>query len=351
MAIIPRICVPLSQKTAFGRYGGFALFRPGVHELLKEYLRELNLLGDYRALIESVAKWTVLRPVREEVRDLAEILGVDADHLTLINLYYDLANLVFRSPKIPVAGDLPKLLIETFKNARPFACTAFAFVGPDGKPWHARNLDWWSDKERRLASGSVLIDYQTANGAEFTVLGWPGLSGALTGLRKGAFTVSLNTVCSEEPFTPGASLPILIRQVLEECSTYSAAVQRLSETRLLSDGLLLVTGTEPSEMVVIERSPSRYAHRHADSTGLLVVTNSYKRIPTGTTTAPRELAQSADNRETGVCTGCSLGIRPRTLEECMEVLRRPDVRMAITMQRVAMRASDGALLAESVDGV
>jgi hypothetical protein len=349
MATIPRICVPLSQKTAFGRYGALAAYRAGVHELLEEYLSELDLLGDNRAAVEAVAGWTVVRSVRQEIQDLSEILGVDQGSLKLINLYYDLANLVFRSPKLPSASDVPTLLLETFKKARPFACTAFAFVGPDGKPWHARNLDWWSRDERRLASGSLLIDYKTDTGAEFTVLGWPGLSGALTGVRKGAFTVSLNTVCSNEPFTPGASLPILIREVLEECATYQDAVRRLSETRLLSDGLLLVTGTEPGEMVVIERSPSRYAHRYSDSSGLLVVTNSYKRIATGETSAPRELAQSADNREAGVCDGCALGVRPKTLEECMEVLRRPDVRMGITMQRVAMRASDGAVLAESVE--
>jgi len=320
-----------------------------MQELLSTYLKELDLgpIKTYRGVIETVANWTLPNSLNREITDLSEILGIDRSDLLLINLYYDLTNAFFRLNEMPSLTDLPGAIFDIFSKARPYACTSFAFTGSDGTPWHARNLDWWSDG-RLLASESVLLDYQTSSGAKFSVLGWPGMVGAFTGIRKGAFTVSLNTVLSEEKLTMGLPLPMLIRQVLEECSNYAEAVKQLSETKTLSDGLLMVTGTKAGEMVVIERTPSQYALRYADKTGLLVATNSYEVVKGPGKVIQSELSASADGRRAGVCAGCAPDQRPKTLEGCLDVLRRADVQMKITMQRAVMRAADGFIMAEAV---
>jgi hypothetical protein len=201
-------------------------------------------------------------------------------------------------------------------------CTAFAVDTPDG-PLHGRNLDWGT-RDHLLARCTLVLDYRHGDALAYRVVGWPGYIGALSGVRPGAFAVTLNAVLSDDPpaFLPPVTL--LLRSVLAGAADFVSAVARLEAAPIASDCLLLVTGVNPGEMVVIERSPTRAARRGPEA-GVLVVTNDYRCLPVASGGVP-SVPDAPRVASTLATTSCG---------------RFDDVRMSITMQSMAFRARTG----------
>src|SRR5207237_8286843 len=130
-------------------------------------------------------------------------------------------------------------------------CTAFAIHVGD-VILHARNLDWWTENAA-LTRYTTVSRFIGGPVGEFTTIGWPGFTGAFSGIAPGRFAVTLNAVLSDEPLQTASPVVFLLRQVLEEASDFQSALRILTETPLASDPLLLLTGTRQGEMVVIER--------------------------------------------------------------------------------------------------
>ena len=89
--------------------------------------------------------------------------------------------------------------------------------------------------------------------------------------------MTLNAVLSEDRPELAAPISFVLRRVLETAPTFEHAVAQIRDTPIASDALLLVSGTQRGEMVVIERSPTRAAVRAAQD-GLVVLTNDYRAL-------------------------------------------------------------------------
>jgi hypothetical protein len=166
---------------------------------------------------------------RGEIASWAEGLGVSLGTVTILNCAYELSHL--RWPKL-------------------FGCTA-------GVRWvdglgmvHVRTLDW------PLATmGAATRLFRFRRGArEFVAVGVPGQVSVLSGMLPHAYSVTIN-------WAPPVSFPsfdfgpaFLLRDTLETCDSYDAAVRTLSETRLSTSVFFTVCGTAKDQACVIERT-------------------------------------------------------------------------------------------------
>lgn len=130
-------------------------------------------------------------------------------------------------------------------------CTSLSISGV-----HCRNLDWYFP-------GNLLQDHTTVwiDGLTRKVT-WPGMVGVFTGMRKFAFSISLNAV-SDPTDTPAARAGRILRgaepaawvieRVLRECQTYEQAKKELENALLISPCLFTLTGAKVTEGCVIQK--------------------------------------------------------------------------------------------------
>ena len=189
-----------------------------------------------------------------------------------------------------------------------------------------------------LSRHTLITEYERAGRLHFVVVGWPGYAGALSGMAPGRFSITLNAVLSEDPAELAPPMTFLIRDVLDTAANFDEAVVRLRDTPVTSDSLLLVTGTMPGEMVVIERSPKRAAVRHPEN-GVLVVTNDYRALVSDIGTAANHtLAETSCGRFERAFE-LARDCRADDPDGAFEVLEDAQVRMNITVQSMVLSAA------------
>jgi len=96
---------------------------------------------------------------------------------------------------------------------------------------------------------------------EFVSVGVPGQVGVLSGMLPNAYSVTIN-------WAPPAAFPsfdfgpaFLLRDTLETCDTYDAAVRTLTQTSLSTSVFFTICGTEKDQACVIERTQRAAAVR------------------------------------------------------------------------------------------
>jgi hypothetical protein len=285
-------------------------------QLLKSYTADLGLRTDAVELLISVAKNVVRSDHWEEMESLAREVAVPVREVVLCNLYYD---------ALKAALD------------RVFGCTAFAIDIPGGV-LHARNLDWWTENSA-LARHTTINHFVGGPAGKFTTISWPGFVGALSGIAPGRFAVTLNAVLSVEAGQLAMPVVFLLRTVLEEARTFEEARDVLCSSPIPCDCLLLLTGTHPGELVVIERTPSRHAIRGPQH-GYVCVTNGYQQLDAALGSAPSDLLATCCQRFDRIEALISAA-RPRDAEGCLRYLSDPEVQMGITVQQMVFRAATG----------
>lgn len=151
------------------------------------------------------------------------------------------------------------------------ACTSIVAQNSDGQVYHARNLDFWSGYwlTSELRSASFELEYQKGGKTLFTTSTFPGFTGALSGIKKGTMSVTIDT-----RFYPGGPKDFfleIVRAIQERDATmvtfctrdalmltaegdWPAAVDRLSNTELIADVYYTTAGTKPDEGAVISRN-------------------------------------------------------------------------------------------------
>jgi hypothetical protein len=177
-----------------------------------------------------------------EIRAWADAVEVDVGTVTMLNCAYELSHL--RWPKV-------------------FGCTA-------GVRWidglgmvHVRNLDW---PLPGMGAATRVFRFRR-DAREFVTVGVPGQVGVLSGMVPRAYSVTIN-------WAPPVSFPtfefgptFLLRDTLEACDTYDAAVERLKSTKLSTSVFFTVCGTRKGQACVVERTATEAAVRDAtDST-------------------------------------------------------------------------------------
>jgi len=314
--VVPRIDIDLARPPR-ERWAPLGSHVDGARRLLECYLRDLGGLGTFAPLVESYAQAFVSAEHREEIASIARMVGRPEPEVLLANLYY-----------------------EAFRQL--IGCTAFACDTPEG-PIHARNLDWWTE-DQLLARLTWVVRVQGSPAGPFDIVGWPGFIGALSGSAPGRFAVSLNAVISGERPTLAAPVVLLIRQALETCATFAEALRLLERSPIAADCLLLLTGTRPGEMAVIERTSTRAAVRGPEG-GFVAVTNDYRRLEAGEAAIANGLQETACSRFDRA-TALLRQALPRDPATCLQILGDPAIQMSITVQQMVMRPRTGELIVQ-----
>jgi acid ceramidase len=284
-----------------------------VNLLLDCYLRDFE---EAKYLFESIGyykKDIVPADYLDEISYIASISKFNEDYVLIANLYYDVLKFYF-------------------------GCTAFA-VSTKTTTFHCRNLDWHTENNL-LGKHSMVFDFQRNGKTVYKTVGWPGFVGALSGIRPRKFSITLNAVLSNDK--PEIAFPIsfLIRDVLASAQSYEEAKYRLEHTPIASDCLILLSGVESNERVVIERTPRRFASRESN-VDFIVVTNDYKKIENGK--AENELQATSCGRYDRAMELLSKQI-PMAKGECMDILRDVNVMMGITVQQIVFDNKTGEIV-------
>ena len=148
------------------------------------------------------------------------------------------------------------------------ACTSIV-AQSDTYPVHIRTMDWSMEALKPLTCEVEMVRRGRVVCVATT---WAGYVGILTGLRPGAFSVSVNYRCTaKEEMVKEILLqnllmrgllrrhwPVsfLLRQVLESCSSFSKAVAALEHTQLMAPVYFTVCGAAPGQGLVLARDRS-----------------------------------------------------------------------------------------------
>lgn len=301
-------------------------FKPQIVALLKssEDLKAFDALGPSARFACRKLLLTLPAEQQREVRSAAEELGIDLHVAAASQILYEAA--VFGENLEALAGNA-----EAEGSGSPRArigCTAVAVDCID-VPVHARTLDWMMPGVDPRKFAALLVDLTfTCGGRElYSCTSIAGYLGVLTGVRAGAFSLSINfrkplcgtwtdlptdapsntaegTSALELPSSRLRSLaqlggvattallggwPIvfLARHLLETCSTYDAALQALAGVapstptgwtlggaRLLAPCYVMLVGASAGEgsLLTCDRGLRKYVQQLGDD-GVLAVAN------------------------------------------------------------------------------
>ena len=289
-----------------------------ARKLAISYVADLGGVESFAPLLDDYRAAFLATDHGGEIDAIARLIGRPADEVLLANLYYD----AFRS----VLG-----------------CTAFALDTPSG-PIHARNLDWWTERNM-LADYTVVAELSGGScPTPYKIVTWPGAIGVFSAVAEARFAITLNAVISTEPPQFAESITLLLRRIFDTAPDYVTAVKLAAETALAADCLLLITGTRPGEMAVVERTSTTSAVRGPQD-GFIVVTNDYRRLNAEHSPhAGDQLHETACLRfdRASALVGQS-DTRPRDAAACFAVLQDEQVKMGITVQHMVMQASSAML--------
>ncbi|XP_077558208.1 acid ceramidase-like [Haemaphysalis longicornis] len=220
-----------------------------MHEALKNLT--LDILGPRVLDFIDSAMPKLLRslpwPFTEEMKSLANITGLPLGEVVLYNVFYEFFTL----------------------------CTSIVAQDPHGEIYHARNLDFglflgWDSRNHTWAMTEVLrptvvnLDFQRSEKTVFKAVTFAGYLGILTGVKPGAFSMTVN-----ERFRLNGGfigllewllgdhsqhwVGFLTRQLMENGTDYENAMNTLSTSKLLAPVYFIVAGTKPGEGAIITR--------------------------------------------------------------------------------------------------
>jgi len=127
---------------------------------------------------------------------------------------------------------------------------------------HIRTMDWELSTLKPL---TINLEFQTQGRTVFRSASWAGFVGVLTGMRPGAFSVSINykrtigasPISILRNFYEGAfgawPIAFLVREILTTCKDFSSALGSFSCSSLMSPVYITLCGVRPSEGAVLTR--------------------------------------------------------------------------------------------------
>jgi len=191
-----------------------------------------------------------------------------------------------------------------------------------------------------LSKHSKIFDFQKNGKTVFKTVGWVGFIGALSGIKPHKFSLTLNAVLSNDNPEIAQPVSFLLRDVLDSANDFEEARKKLESTTIASDCLILLSGTKSKEMVVIERTPTRFATREAEN-NFIIVTNDYKQLENNL--AEESILQSTSCGRFDRTKELLNKKKPSNFEEYFGILKDEKVMMGITVQQMVFDNNSGEI--------
>ncbi|KAH3726701.1 N-acylethanolamine-hydrolyzing acid amidase-like [Dreissena polymorpha] len=201
-----------------------------VHKILRDYVPEELL--PFIDLIATDLDDYIDQPYSDEMRGIANIMNISLGEVLLANLIYDLSAF----------------------------CTSIVSQDANGMIWHSRNLDYgYTDMLKNL---TVFVDFQRGGQTVYSAITYAGYVGVLTGQRPNGFTITVDERDQGIPLwnlilalLDDNAVPIsfLVRNSLDNDTTFEDAVQRLAYTQTIADAYFIIAGTKADEGAVVTK--------------------------------------------------------------------------------------------------
>lgn len=219
----------------------------GAKDFITAFLGEK--IVDYLVKELSNLDGKLPQPYADELRGIANVSGVPLGEIVLYNIFYEVFTV----------------------------CTSIVAEDEQGKLYHARNLDFglflgwnaqthdWAITER-LRKTIINVDWKSGGKTVFKSVNFAGFVGVYNGVRPQRFTVTANERFDLKDGgyigilkwlmgdTSASWMTLLVREVMENSDSYDAAVQKLSNTKLMAPVYYIVGGNSSGQGSIIVRS-------------------------------------------------------------------------------------------------
>ncbi|KAL9654092.1 hypothetical protein ABK040_011635 [Willaertia magna] len=147
-------------------------------------------------------------------------------------------------------------------------CTSIIKQDYNNVPIHVRSMDW---EMPILREYTVQLNFTRNGKTVFKASSWAGYVGILTGCRVGAFSVSINFRRTEDgtfgknvlkSITSGWPISFLVREVLQDCTSYEEACAVLQNSKLIAPVYITVAGCHEGQGKIITRNRETYSYEN-----------------------------------------------------------------------------------------
>ncbi|NDV60706.1 C45 family peptidase [Bacteroides sp. 519] len=156
-------------------------------------------------------------------------------------------------------------------------CSSFAAWGEhttDSTLLIGRNFDFYVGDD--FARNKQIAFYRPATGYKFASVGWPGMTGVLSGMNEHGLTVTINAAKSAMPTSSATPISVLTREILQYASTIEEAYQIAQNRKTFVAESILVGSAKDGKAAIIEKSPDKIALYTAGKEKQLICTNHYQ---------------------------------------------------------------------------
>ncbi len=289
-------------------------YKEEINALLQCYLNDFEEADFIFENVKEYKELFISQEYLEEIDFIASITDFSSDQVLIANLYYDILKFYF-------------------------GCTAFA-VNTEYGMLHSRNLDWHTDNEL-LSKHSKIFDFQRNGKTIFKSVGWVGFIGVLSGIKPCKFSLTLNAVLSDDSPEIAAPVSFLLRDVLSTCDSFQEAKGKLENINIMSDCLILLSGIEKGDKVVIEKTPKRFQTRETNKNHI-IVTNDYKLIRNNLS-PDNGILQATSCGRYNRAEELVLKEKPQSIQDCLNILKDDKVMMGITVQQMVFNNTTGEI--------
>lgn len=156
-------------------------------------------------------------------------------------------------------------------------CSSFATWGTqsaDSSLLIGRNFDFYVGDA--FAENKQVAFYIPEKGYKFASVGWPGMTGVLSGMNEEGLTVTINAAKSAVPTASATPISILTREILQYASTIEEAYAIARKRKTFVSESILIGSAKDGRAAIIEKSPEQTALFTGTEPDRLICTNHYQ---------------------------------------------------------------------------
>ncbi len=227
------------------------------------FQQEQSLFSTIKQFVPSkAAVWLLHKYISIRNRDLPqyikgeyqiEIQGIASGYP---DFFPQFGSLYYRMLNYHAAHDISHAVMDN-----PLVgCTSFAAwsgATANGNLILGRNFDF--NAGECFDKNKIVMHVQPTKGLRFISVAWPGMIGVVSGMNEAKIAVTINAGQSESTGTIGTPVSLVIRDVLQHCTTIDQAVDVIRKSQVFVADSYLVADGKSGQAVLVEKTPAKTA--------------------------------------------------------------------------------------------